>query len=63
MIVEPGRPFEGCQFHNCLGFPRRRATVQLGFVQAVDRLGQCIVVAIAIAAHRKLDAAFGQASL
>jgi hypothetical protein len=34
---------------------------QFGLVQAVDRLGQRVVVAVAAAAHRRLDAGLGQA--
>ena len=34
---------------------------ELGLVQAVDRLGQGVVVAVALAAHRRLDTGFGQA--
>jgi hypothetical protein len=33
---------------------------QLGLVQPVDRLGQRVVVAVALAAHRRLDAGLGQ---
>ena len=32
----------------------------LGFEEAVDRLGQSIVVAVADAAHRRLDTSVGQ---
>ncbi len=33
---------------------------QLGLVQPVDRLGQRVVVAVALAADRRFDARFGQ---
>jgi hypothetical protein len=34
---------------------------QFGLLQPVDRLGQRVVVAVAPAAHRQLDAGFGKA--
>ena len=34
---------------------------QFGLVEAIDGLGECVVVAVAAAANRRLDARFGQA--
>lgn len=45
-MVETVYPLERGQFHVLLGFPRRTAVDQLGLIQAVDRLCQCIVVAV-----------------
>ena len=59
-MVEPGHPFQRRQFHRFLGLPRCPAVDQLGLVQPVDRLGQRVVVAVALAAHRRLDAGLGQ---
>lgn len=60
-MVEPSDPFQCCQFDGFPGFPRRAAMDQLGLVQAIDRLGQGVVVTVATAADRRLDAGFGQA--
>lgn len=40
--------------------PQRVAMDQFGFAQPVDRLGRRVVVAVALAAHRRLDAGFEQ---
>ena len=50
VMVEPGHPFEGGQLQGFLGFPWRLAMDQLGLVQAIDRLGQGIVVRVSFAA-------------
>lgn len=42
------------------GLPGRPAVDQLGLVQAVDRLGQGVVVAVVTAAHRRFYAGLGQ---
>ena len=46
VVVKPGHPFEGGQFQSFFRFPRCPAVNQLGFVQAVDGLGQGVVVAV-----------------
>ena len=51
-VVKPGHPFEGGQFQSFFRFPRCPAVNQLGFVQAVDGLGQGVVVAVTATAHR-----------
>ena len=63
LIVEPRHPFEGSQFHSFPGLPRAAAVDHLGLVQAVDRLGQCIVVAVALAARRGFPPAPARRSL
>ena len=60
MVVESGDPFERGQFDGFLGLPRRASMDQLSLVQTVHRLGQGVVVAVALAAHRGLDARFAQ---
>ena len=61
MVVEPGDPFERGQLDSLLGLPRRASMDQPSLVQTVHRLGQGVVVAVALAAQRGLDAGFGQA--
>ena len=60
VVVEPRDPLERRQFDRFACLPRRATMDQLGLVQPVDRLGQRVVVAVADAAHRGLDAGFGQ---
>ena len=43
------------------GFPRRSAMDQFGLVEPVDCLGQGVVVAVTLAAHRGFDAGLNQA--
>ena len=59
-MVEPVDPFERGQFDSLAGLPGP-AVDHLGFVQAIDRLGQGIVVAVALAADGGFDAGLGQA--
>lgn len=40
VVVEPGRPFGGRQFHGILVFPRSTAVDQFDLVQPIDCLGQ-----------------------
>src|SRR5664279_2570409 len=61
MVVEPSHPFQRGKLDCLLGLPRRAAMNQLGLVEPIDGLGQGVVVAVALAAHRRLDASFGQA--
>ena len=51
VVVELGDPFQSGQLDGFLGLPRRAAMDQLRLVQAVDRLDQGVVVAVALAAH------------
>ena len=60
MVVEPRYPFERGELDCFLGFPWSPAVNQFGLVQAVDGLGQGVVAAVALAAHRRLDASFRQ---
>ena len=63
MVVKSGDLFERGQFDSLLGLPRRAAMDQFGLVEPLDRLGQGVVVAVALAAHRGLDAASAKRSL
>ena len=58
--VEPIDSLEGGELDRLEGSPRRTAMDHLGLEQAVDRLGQGVVVAVADAADRGLDARFRQ---
>ncbi len=60
VMVEPRGPFERGEFDSLLAFPWCPPVNQLGLVQTVDGLGQGVVVAVALAAHRGLDAGLGQ---
>ena len=60
VLVDPSHPFQGGQSHRFFGFPRCATVDQLGLIQAIDRLGQGVVVAVAFAAHRRRDAGLGQ---
>jgi hypothetical protein len=55
-VVEPVDPFEGCVFDSFEAASRASAVDDLGFEQAVDRLGQRDVIAVADAAHGRFDA-------
>ena len=59
-MVEPRNPFEGCQFHGFQGPPGYAAVDDFGLLEPVDCLGQRVVVAVALAADRGLDAGLGQ---
>ena len=59
-MIEPSHPFEGGEFKRFHHFPRGPAMDQLGFVKAVDGFSQRIVVAVALAADRRLDPGFCQ---
>ena len=61
VMVEPGDPFQRCQFHRLLGLPWPAPVDDLGLVQPVDGLGQRVVVGVAPAADRGSDAGFGKA--
>ena len=56
VMVELGHPFQRGQLHGLLGLPGGAAMNQLGLVQTVDRLGQRVVIAVSLAAHRGLYA-------
>src|SRR4051794_1154566 len=59
MMIEPGHPFQRCQLDGLPCFPSA-AMNQFGLVQTVDCLGQCVVVTVATATNRGLDACFVQ---
>ena len=59
-MVEPVHPFQGGELDGFQGAPWPAAPDHLGLVEAVDRLGQGVVIGIADAADRRLDAGLGQ---
>ena len=59
-IVEPVHPLEGCELDGLEGAPRSPSVDDLSFVEAVDRLGQRVVVRVADAADGGLDPGFGE---
>src|SRR5664279_2832391 len=61
MVVEPSYPFQRRKLDCLFGLPRRAAMNQLGLVEPIDSFCQGVVVAVALGAHRRLDASFGQA--
>lgn len=60
-MVEPVDPFEGRVLDGFEAAPRSALVDHLGFVEAVDRLCQSVVVAVADTADRRLDAGLGEA--
>ena len=58
-VVEPVHPFERRQLDGLEAVPWPAPVDDLGFVEAVDGLGQGIGVAIADATDRRLDAGLG----
>ena len=60
-IVEPVDPGQRPELDGLEGAPGSAPMDHLGFVEAVDRLGEGVVVGISNAADGGLDAGFGQA--
>ena len=60
-VVEPVDPFEGGEFEVVEAAPGAFVADKFGLVEAVDGLGERIVVAVADAADRGLDPGLGQA--
>lgn len=60
-VVEPVDPFERGVLDGFEGAPRPASMDDLGFVETVDGLGEGVVIAVAYAAHRRLDAGLRQA--
>ena len=60
-IVKPVNPLEGCELDPLEVAPRAPTMNDLGFVEAVDRFGEGVVVGVADAADRGLDPGFGEA--
>jgi hypothetical protein len=60
VVVKPRHPFKRRQLHGFLGFPRPSAMDQLGLVEPIDGFCQSVVIAVAFAADRGLDASFSQ---
>ena len=60
MVVEPQDPWQGRQFHGFLDLPRCAAMNQLDLAQRACRLGQGVLVTVALAPERGFDASLGQ---
>ena len=60
-VVEPVDPFQRGELDGLERSPWSPPGDHFGFVKAVDRLGQSVVVTVAYAANRWLDAGFGKA--
>ena len=60
-MVEPVDPFEAGELDGFERPPGPAPVDHLGLVEAVDGLGQRVVVAVADTADGRLDAGFGQA--
>lgn len=59
-MIEPVAPFQLGIFDSFESAPWTTPVDHLGFVQAVDRLGQSVVTAVANAADRRLDPGLGK---
>ena len=60
-VVKPVDPLQRGELDGLQAPPRSAAVDHLGLVKAVDRFGQGVVIAVADAAHRRLDASLRQA--
>src|ERR1019366_2736053 len=60
-LVTPVEPGCGGELDLFGRSPGASASDQLGLVEAVDRLGEGVVIAVALRSHRVHDACFGQA--
>ena len=58
--IEPIDPFEGRELDRFERAPRSAPMDHFGFVQAVDRLGESVVVRVPDAADRRFNAGVGQ---
>jgi hypothetical protein len=56
-VVEPIDPFEHGELHGFEVAPRSPSMDDLGLVKTIDRFGQSVVVTVANASDRRLDAA------
>ena len=61
VVVEPGHPFQCCQFHRFPCSPRCPTMDQFGLVQTIDGLRQGVFIAVALATYRRSDASLCQA--
>jgi len=60
-MIEPVDPFERGIFDSFEAAPKPAQVDHLGSVEAVDRLGQSVVITVANAANRRLDPGLGKA--
>ena len=59
-MVEPVNPGQRVELDGLEGSPRPPTMDDLGLAEAVDRLGECVVMAVTDAADRELDAGLSQ---
>ena len=59
-VVEPIHSLEGREFHVFEVAPGTSRSDDLGFEESDNRFGQRVVVGVTDAAHRGLDAGFGE---
>jgi len=59
-VNEPPDPVQGCKFYILKPAPGALAVNHLRLEEADDRLGQCVVVAIALAAYGRFDPGLGK---
>ena len=60
-VVEPVYPFQRRELDGFERAPSCSSMDELGLIEAIDRLGESVVVGIADAANRRLDAGLRQA--
>ena len=60
-MVEPCYPFQSRQLHRLTRLPGCPAMNQFRLVQAVNRLGQRIIIVVALVSYRGLDAGLSKA--
>ena len=59
VVVEPVNPCGGVHLEALGGAPRLAGFDQFGLVQTIDRLGQRVVIAVALAADGGFDTGLG----
>ena len=59
-VIEPVHPFEGSLFHGLEAAPWAASADKFSLDEAVDRFGQCVVIAVAKTADGWFDACFGR---
>lgn len=60
LMIEPGYPFQHGQLDRVRGFPGTTPMDQPRFVQAIDGVGQGVIVAITLAANQRCNSSFGK---
>jgi hypothetical protein len=60
VMVKPRNPFKRATSEGIFGFAGCPVVSHLSFIQAVNRFGLCVVVAVTLTADRGLNAYLGQ---